>query len=95
MKKKILGILMLLLFLVPMTGCVKYNATMEIKADKSMNFDIIYAFDTNIFGNKELLTEEEKENIKNNGFKFTDYVDEDMKGFTLSRNSFSLIAFLI
>ena len=85
MKKKILGSLVLLLILTTMTGCVKYNATMDIKADKSMNFDIIYAFDTNFFGEQQLLKDDERKNVENKGFKVTDYVSGTMKGFTISK----------
>ena len=38
--KKIKYLLMLCIFTIISTGCVKYNANMEIKKDKSMDFTI-------------------------------------------------------
>lgn len=86
MKKKTLIILTLLLFIVPMTGCVKYNATMDIKVDKSMDFSIIYALDTSVFDDEEVLKEDELKNVEDNGFKVTEYTDGTLKGFTLFKN---------
>ena len=68
-----------------LTGCVKFNANMEIKKDKSMNFSIIYAVDTSMFGDTELLTDENKENLKKQGFEIADYSQDKMKGFTLTK----------
>ena len=58
---------------------------MEIKKDKSMNFSIIYAVDTSMFGDTELLTDENKENLKKQGFEIADYSQDKMKGFTLTK----------
>ena len=44
MKKKIFSLIALLTMIFSLTGCIKYNATMEIKSDKSMDFTIIYGF---------------------------------------------------
>ena len=85
MKRKVLRVLTLLCLVVMATGCVKYNATIEIKEDKSMNFDIIYAFNIRVFGSSELLSEEERNNIEENGFEVADYEEDTMKGFTISK----------
>jgi len=44
MKKKLFSLFTLLVMIFSLTGCIKYNATMEIKSDKSMDFTIIYGF---------------------------------------------------
>ena len=45
MKKnfKTFKLLLIALMLILSSGCVKYNVTMDIKKDKSMDFNIIYA----------------------------------------------------
>ncbi len=85
MRKKIFSTLFIFLMSVSLTGCVKFNANMDIKKDKSMDFSIIYAFDTSIFGDEELLTNEDKKKIEEQGFSITDYKQDSMKGFQLSR----------
>ncbi len=84
MKKKIFGSLLVAVLTVFMTGCVKFNASMDIKKDKSMDFNIIYAVDTTYFGNEEILTEEDKQELVNKGYTVSDYVDGTMKGFNIS-----------
>lgn len=86
MRKKLCNALMVFFLVFAMTGCVKFNASMDIKKDKSMDFKIIYAFDTTYFGDQELLDSSEKAEIEQKGFTVTDYVDGTMKGFTMSRN---------
>ena len=83
--KKIKYLLLMCMLTFLLTGCVKFNANMDIKKDKSMNFSIIYAFDTSIFGDQQLLEEDDKKNLEKQGFTITDYSDNKMKGFTLSR----------
>lgn len=87
MKKKLRNILSLLIVSFIMTGCVKFNANMEIKKDKSMDFEIIYAIDTTYFGDEEINSNDEDFNdLKNSGFVVSDYVDGVMKGVRLSRS---------
>lgn len=86
MKKKICTSLMVFFLMFMMTGCVKFNASMDIKKDKSMDFKIIYAFDTTYFGDEELLEEADKVKLEEEGFTVTDYSDGSMKGFTMSKN---------
>ena len=86
MKKKIFYIISLGIIMFFLTGCVKFNANMEIKKDKSMNYSIIYAIDTSYFGGQDLLSSDDKQEIKEKGFNVTDYVDENMKGFTISKS---------
>ena len=78
--------LLLVSVLTLLTGCVKFNATMDIKKDKSMDFSIIYAFDTSLFGSQELLEESDKKELESQGFIVEDYSQNNMKGFTIKKN---------
>ena len=85
MKKRFLSVC-LFFFVLSLTGCVKYNATMDIKKDKSMDFSIVYAVDTSVFGDKDIIDVEQKNNLTKKGFTVSDYLDGNMKGVSLSKN---------
>lgn len=69
-----------------LTGCVKFNANMEIKFDKSMNYSIIIAFDkSKVTNNEKVLTEEQIKLIEGNGFKVSNYSNGNMEGYTLAK----------
>lgn len=82
--KKIKYLLLCTLVLI-LTGCVKFNANMDIKKDKSMDFSIIYAVDTSVFGEQQVLDDDQKKELENQGFTVTDYSQGNMKGFTISK----------
>ncbi len=82
--KKIKKLLLVLLVAVLSTGCVKFNAHMDIKKDKSMDFSIIYAFDKTVFGENGLKEEDMKEAEKQ-GFTVSKYSEGNMEGFTLTK----------
>jgi hypothetical protein len=93
MKKfKLLFSIVTVLFL--MTGCVKYNATMEIKKDKSMDLKIIYALDTSSFGDlaeedvstnsTETISKEQKAELEKKGYKVSEYKDDKYNGVELT-----------
>ena len=86
MKKNIKLTALLILLVISLTGCVKFNSTMEIKKDKSMDYKIIYAFDKSLFGDQEILTSDDKKELENKGFTVSNYVDGNMKGFKVSKN---------
>lgn len=86
MKKNIKFTILLILLVISLTGCVKFNSTMEIKKDKSMDYKIIYAFDKSLFGDQEILTSDDKKELENKGFTVSNYVDGNMKGFKVSKN---------
>lgn len=86
MKKNIKLTTLLILIVISLTGCVKFNSTMEIKKDKSMDYKIIYAFDKSLFGDQEILTSNDKKELENKGFTVSNYVDGNMKGFKVSKN---------
>lgn len=78
--------LLLVSILTLLTGCVKFNATMDIKKDKSMDFSIIYAFDTSLFGSQDLLENSDKKELESQGFIVEDYNQNNMKGFTIKKS---------
>lgn len=86
MKKNIKLTTLLILLVISLTGCVKFNSTMEIKKDKSIDYTVIYAFDKSLFGNQEILTSDDKKELENKGFTVSNYVDGNMKGFKVSKN---------
>lgn len=83
--KKNKFILMLCVLTFMLTGCVKYNANMNINKDKSMDFSMIYALDTSLFEDQELLSDEDKQKLESQGFTITDYSEGTMKGYTLTK----------
>ena len=86
MNKNIKLTALLTLLVISLTGCVKFNSTMEIKKDKSMDYKIIYAFDKSLFGDQKILTSNDKKELENKGFTVSNYVDGNMNGFKVSKN---------
>lgn len=84
MRKLKLGVLMCFMA-ITLTGCVKFNANMDIKRDKSMNFSIIYAFDTSLLGDKDILSSDDIKKLEDQGFSVSKYEKDGMKGFKLVR----------
>ena len=82
----LIPLLLLLVFVMITTGCVKFNANMSIKKDKSMEFTIVYAIDKTMFGESKTLKEEDFAEAKAAGFTITKYTDWNMEGFTLSKS---------
>lgn len=83
--KKIKYLMALVIGAMLLTGCVKFNATMDIKKDKSMDFSIIYALDKTAFGESAKLEEKDFEEVKKEGFTVTKYSEGNFEGFTLSK----------
>lgn len=86
MKKKILYFSLLMLIIISTTGCIKFNSTMTIRKDKSLDFSIIYAMDSAYLGDNELLTSENKSDLEKKGFQVSNYEEGSMKGFNIKRN---------
>ena len=84
MRKLKLGVLMCFMA-ITLTGCVKFNANMDIKRDKSMNFSIIYAFDTSLLGDKDILSSDDIKKLEDQGFSVSKYEKDGMKGFKIVR----------
>jgi len=83
--KKIRNFLLLCLVTIVMTGCVKFNATMTIRQDKSMDFSIVYAFDKSIMGEMGSLKEEDFEELKQEGYTIEKYKEGNFEGFKVIR----------
>lgn len=86
MKKKVLYLFLSLILMMTLTGCVKFNANMDIKKDKSMDFSIVYAVDTTYFGDEDLLDSTDKAELKKEGYTIEEYSKDTMKGYTVSRS---------
>ncbi len=83
--KKIRNFLLLCLVAIVMTGCVKFNAAMTIRQDKSMDFSIVYAFDKSIMGEMGSLKEEDFEELKQEGYTIEKYKEGNFEGFKVIR----------
>ena len=81
--KKLVKILMSLLLVFGLTGCVKYTTSMEVKKDKSVTLEIIYAMDTSAMEDLNFgeLTEDEDYEDEDldaaNEIELTDYEEEE------------------
>ena len=88
--KKVLNtvkILAIALILLVSTGCVKYNTTMEIKSNKSMTLTTIYAVESSVLesqGMTELMTDDQKKQLTDKGYKVEEYSEGTMVGYKLS-----------
>lgn len=83
--KKLAKIIIIVVMMITMTGCVKFNANMDIKKDKSMDYSIIYALDTTYFGDEGVFNEEDKKELEKEGFKLEEYNEGNYKGVKLTR----------
>lgn len=81
--RKIVRIIIIIGIIYLSTGCVKYNATVNINKNKSINFRVIYALDKSLIGKEKLLKQEDKKNLEKQGFTIEDYSENNMKGYTI------------
>ncbi|MBR1413274.1 MAG: hypothetical protein IJ574_01220 [Bacilli bacterium] len=84
--KKVKSLLLLFMFSFLLTGCIKFNANMDIKKDKSMDFSIIYAMDTSIFGDADIVDKDSKSELEKQGYKVENYTEDKLKGVKLTRS---------
>ncbi len=77
--KKCLKLLSVLLVLVMMTGCVKYNVDMKITDDKKMELSAIIATQSGV-------EDETRKKFENAGFKVEDYKDDQYTGIKISKS---------
>lgn len=87
--KKYLSLITVFILTIILTGCVKYNSTVEVKSNKSVNLNIIYAIDTDILSNEELgdmsITDDDKKEYIQNGFTVDNYKDGSYEGVKLTK----------
>ena len=62
--RKTIKIFLIAIILLFSSGCVKFNANMEIKKDKSMDFNIIYAIDKNFLDGEKIIDDDEKKELE-------------------------------
>ena len=60
MKKIIKKFIMLCMIVFLTTGCLKYNVTMEVKSNKQVNLEMIYAFGVDASEYEESQKEQEE-----------------------------------
>ena len=85
MKKTKYLLLLMCAFL--LTGCVKMNASMKINKDKSMDYEVIIAMNKQLVGDtNQVLTDDQIKKAKKNGYKLSDYKDEEMKGYKIVKH---------
>lgn len=92
--KKIKFMFAIVLSLFLMTGCIKYDATMEVKKDKSMDFKVIYAMDMSMFGDlsddssnsssSQLINDEQKKELEKQGYSVKEYKDDKYQGMEVT-----------
>ena len=87
---KILKVLFVAIIAFTLTGCVKFNATMEISKSGKINYNILYAINKSLLNGESLLTDEDKKNLEEQGFKVEDYADDDMEGVNLTLNNLDI-----
>lgn len=84
---KILKVLLVVIMAFTLSGCVKFNQTMEIKKDGTMNYNLIYAVNKSLLqGQDNIFEKDDIKQLQEKGFTVTDYEDDKMKGVTISRN---------
>lgn len=81
--KKIISILIITFFI---TGCVKMNASMKVNKNKSMDYEIILAFDKSLVQNNNIISDEDITEAKNNGYIINEYNDDTKTGIKVSKH---------
>lgn len=84
MKNKFKKLLISSLVLLGLSGCVKFNTTMDIKKDKSMDYSVIYGMTSTLINDQQMLSDEEKKELESKGFKAEDYKDDKYTGIKLT-----------
>lgn len=84
MKCRYLFLLLIILFI---TGCSKFDANMEIKDDKSMEFSILYTYDKTVYNSDptNLINEENKNKLTSAGFTIENYEVDNNVGIKISK----------
>ncbi len=81
--RKTIKIFLIAIILLFSSGCVKFNANMEIKKDKSMDFNIIYAIDKNFLDGEKIIDDDEKRELEEAGCIVKDYSEDNMEGVSI------------
>ncbi len=86
--KKGIKLLCVLSAILMMTGCAKINTTMTINDDKSMKLSIVEAVNEALYDNsdEEIFSEEDLSKAEKQGFKYEEYAEDDMLGYTFTKS---------
>lgn len=86
MKKnfKTFKLLLIALMLMLSSGCVKYNVSMDIKKNKSMDLNMIVAYDQSLAEDGDMDITGSKDDIKNQYCSVSDYNESNMIGLNVS-----------
>ena len=85
MNKKIRMFIILCIITILSTGCVKYNVKMDIKKDKSLNYEILYAMQSSLLEGKKVLEDDDIKKAEDDGYTVKEYNQDGYKGFIISK----------
>ena len=86
--KKGFKVLCIMLIVFLMSGCMKMNVDMSIHKDKSMDFAFTVALADSLMqntGSQEIMSDEDLQEAKDEGFEVKEYSDGSMTGYTLTK----------
>lgn len=86
--KKGFKVLCIMLIVFLMSGCMKMNVDMSIHKDKSMDFAFTVALANSLMqntGSQEIMSDEDLQEAKDEGFEVKEYSDGSMTGYTLTK----------
>lgn len=93
MKKRILAAIMLLMLAVSLTGCMKMEVDLNIKANGKMDAKILSAFNESMTSMAETddigYSEEDLEKFRKNGWKVEEYNQDGYAGYVLTQSNVS------
>jgi hypothetical protein len=75
------------LFIFLLSGCSKFNSSMEVKSDRSMTFSILYTYDTTVNQSDpvNIITEENRNNLLASGYTIEDINDGNNVGLKITK----------
>lgn len=86
-KRKMVLLLFILFIILSMSGCVKLKSNLVINSDGSSDLSIIYAIDEKISAlGGDLGFDDTRKEAETNGFKVTNYKDDDYIGLKVKKH---------
>ena len=83
MKNKV-GLVISIVFVMLITGCVNYDASMQIKKDKSMKYSITFMMNPEVYSKTNV--QNELELVKQNGFTVSESSKGAFRGYRIEKN---------
>lgn len=84
MCKKKVCFLIVLVFVIFLSGCTKFNSDMTIKKDKSMDFSILYTYD-GVNDPLGIVNGDNRQKLLNSGYVIEDYKNGNSSGIKITR----------